>query len=316
VSLDGFVVTRARFRGQKETPSFFSTLHARRWERRTGDTSGPTHDRAVRSTKTRVRRDGRRTRRRKAESSRLLTTVKTRPRNEAHTPTTHARRETPSPRVSAVERAPPLGSRRAPRLQKNYVRISTLITARYIGKECIRVRIRRTSADSLAGVGQETLDQGDLLTANLALTAQALLVARGHVGVQVLLTRAPVQNLFRGEGGEAKRSAAGSGPGRARGTARVAKTREWRLGVVRTRVRERERPSHDRRERVVVPDSPARRMSRKNPEPYSAMAYPRASGRRARARREPRMWVFPLRTFPLAVILNRLAADLLVLALP
>ena len=155
-------------------------------------------------------------------------------------------------------------------------------------------------------MGQETLDQGDLLTANLALTAQALLVARGHVGVQVLLTRAPVQNLFRGEGGEAKRSAAGSGPGRARGTARV----------VRTRVRERERPSHDRRERVVVPDSPARRMSRKNPEPYSAMAYPRASGRRARARREPRMWVFPLRTFPLAVILNRLAADLLVLALP
>ena len=70
-------------------------------------------------------------------------------------------------------------------------------------------------------MGQETLDQGDLLTANLALTAQALLVARGHVGVQVLLTRAPVQNLFRGEGGEAKRSAAGSGPGRARGTARV-----------------------------------------------------------------------------------------------
>ena len=106
------------------------------------------------------------------------------------------------------------------------------------------------------------------------------------------------------------------GPGESARHRARAKTREWRLGVVRTRVRERERPSHDRRERVVVPDSPARRMSRKNPEPYSAMAYPRASGRRARARREPRMWVFPLRTFPLAVILNRLAADLLVLALP
>jgi hypothetical protein len=63
-------------------------------------------------------------------------------------------------------------------------------------------------------VGQETLDQRDLLTANLALTAQALLVARGHVGVQVLLTRAPVQNLFRGEKGERR---SGQRLGRARG---------------------------------------------------------------------------------------------------
>lgn len=63
-------------------------------------------------------------------------------------------------------------------------------------------------------MGQETLNQGDLLTANLALTAQALLVARGHVGVQVLLTRAPVQNLFRGEKGERR---SGQRLGRARG---------------------------------------------------------------------------------------------------
>lgn len=175
-------------------------------------------------------------------------------------------------------------------------------------------------------MGQETLNQGDLLGANLALTAQALLVARGHVGVQVLLPRAPVQNLFRAKNeareGEASGQRRGRVVGRARGTMCDSRRRESdasascargdsRAGTAESRSA---RPPRFRASRALRRDETVSR--RKNPEPYSAMAYPRASGRRARARREPRWWVFPPRTFPLAVILNRLAADLLVLALP
>ena len=203
MSLDGFVVTRARFRGRKET-RFFSTHASRPDDQATRPDRRATARGSIDETRKR-RRDRRQTpneRRRKAESSRLLTTVKTRPRNEAHTLTTRTRDGRRRRRASPPSNAPPpLGSRRAPppRLKKTTHQYSSPPA---IGKECIRVRIRRTSADSLAGVGQETLNQGDLLTANLALTAQALLVARGHVGVQVLLPRAPVQNLFRGEKGE------------------------------------------------------------------------------------------------------------------
>lgn len=114
---------------------------------------------------------------------------------------------------------PRLAARRAPRPR--------LFTACY-EKNASSVPSSRL-ADSLAGVGQETLNQGDLLTANLALTAQALLVARGHVGVQVLLPRAPVQNLFRARIGKKKRGRREAvsgwvGAERARGTARIGKT--------------------------------------------------------------------------------------------
>lgn len=70
--------------------------------------------------------------------------------------------------------------------------------------------------DVPACVGQKSLDQGNLLFANLALTTQALLVARGHVGVQVLLPGTSVENLlFGGDekesqevGGESRSAAA------------------------------------------------------------------------------------------------------------
>ena len=129
----------------------------------------------------------------------------------------HETRRTPRRRTHA--RAPArasLPSNAAPPSARGALRAAPPTIHRLLRKECIRVPSSRL-ADSLAGVGQETLNQGDLRTANLALTAQALLVARGHVGVQVLLTRAPVQNLFRAheaekkKGGEARRSAAGSG---------------------------------------------------------------------------------------------------------
>ena len=45
-------------------------------------------------------------------------------------------------------------------------------------------------------VREQPLDEGDLLASNLALAPEALLVTGGHVRVQVLLARAPVQNLF------------------------------------------------------------------------------------------------------------------------
>jgi len=145
-----------------------------------------------------------------APRSRILSSpynVKTRPtRRGAHPDDAHTRVR---PHARLCRRMPPpprLAARRAPRPR--------LFTACY-EKNASSVPSSRL-ADSLAGVGQETLNQGDLRTANLALTAQALLVARGHVGVQVLLPRAPVQNLFRAregkkKGGDARRSAAGSG---------------------------------------------------------------------------------------------------------
>lgn len=145
-----------------------------------------------------------------APRSRILSSpynVKTRPtRRGAHPDDAHTRVR---PHARLCRRMPPpprLAARRAPRPR--------LFTACY-EKNASSVPSSRL-ADSLAGVGQETLNQGDLLTANLALTAQALLVARAHVGVQVLLPRAPVQNLFRArigkrKRGEARRSAAGSG---------------------------------------------------------------------------------------------------------
>ena len=128
----------------------------------------------------------------------------------------HETRRTPRRRTHA--RAPArasLPSNAAPPSARGAPRAAPPTIHRLLRKECILRPLRRL-ADSLAGVGQETLNQGDLLTANLALTAQALLVARAHVGVQVLLPRAPVQNLFRArigkkKGGEARRSAAGSG---------------------------------------------------------------------------------------------------------
>ena len=108
----------------------------------------------------------------------------------------HETRRTPRRRTHA--RAPArasLPSNAAPPSARGALRAAPPTIHRLLRKECIRVPSSRL-ADSLAGVGQETLNQGDLRTANLALTAQALLVARGHVGVQVLLPRAPVQNLF------------------------------------------------------------------------------------------------------------------------
>ena len=51
-------------------------------------------------------------------------------------------------------------------------------------------------ADLLAGVREETLDEGELLAAELALLAEAGLALGGLVAVKMLLTRAPVEDLF------------------------------------------------------------------------------------------------------------------------
>lgn len=158
-----------------------------------------------------------------APRSRILSSpynVKTRPtRRGAHPDDAHTRVR---PHARLCRRMPPpprLAARRAPRPR--------LFTACY-EKNASSVPSSRL-ADSLAGVGQETLNQGDLLTANLALTAQALLVARAHVGVQVLLPRAPVQNLFRARIGKKKRGRREAvsgwvGAERARGTVGIGKT--------------------------------------------------------------------------------------------
>ena len=53
-------------------------------------------------------------------------------------------------------------------------------------------------------VREQPLDEGDLLASNLALAPEALLVTGGHVRVQVLLARAPVQNLFEWMEGEGR----------------------------------------------------------------------------------------------------------------
>jgi hypothetical protein len=251
---------------------------------------------------------------REAEYSRLLTTSRPVPRDEAHTPTTHTR-ACARTRVSAAECRPPLGSRRAARRAPDYSPPAT--------KRMHPPSPLRRLADSLAGVGQETLNQGDLLTANLALTAQALLVARGHVGVQVLLPRAPVQNLFRArigkkKGGEARRSAAGSGR-KERGAPRESGRllRATLLSVARAPPlagwRTVPRSAFPSRWRF------ARNVSRETCDEQTLNPIRRwlIRARRERARaRDASLGGGRRRTFPLAVILNRLAADLLVLALP
>ena len=230
----------------------------------------------------------------------------------------HETRRTPRRRTHArlCRRMPPpprLAARRAPRPR--------LFTACY-EKNASSVPSSRL-ADSLAGVGQETLNQGDLLTANLALTAQALLVARAHVGVQVLLPRAPVQNLFRArigkkKRGEARRSAAGSGrkergapweSGRLLRATLLSVARAPPLAGWRT-VPRSAFPSHRRF---------ARMFSRQTSDEQTLNPIRRwlIRARRERARaRDASLGGGRRRTFPLAVILNRLAADLLVLALP
>ena len=226
---------------------------------------------------------------REAEYSRLLTTSRPVPRDEAHTLTTHTR-ACARTRVSAAECRPPLGSRRAARRAPDYSPPAT--------KRMHPPSPLRRLADSLAGVGQETLNQGDLLTANLALTAQALLVARAHVGVQVLLPRAPVQNLFRArigkkKGGEARRSAAGSG--------RKERGAPWESGrLLRATLLSVARAPPLAGWRTVPRSAfPSRRrfarmFSRQTSDEQTLnpirrwMAYPRASGTRARARCEPR----------------------------
>ena len=50
-------------------------------------------------------------------------------------------------------------------------------------------------ADSLLGVGEAALDEGDLRPANSALLAEASLALGGLVTVKVLLAGAPVENL-------------------------------------------------------------------------------------------------------------------------
>jgi|TARA_B110000977_G_scaffold123278_1_gene158182 hypothetical protein len=54
---------------------------------------------------------------------------------------------------------------------------------------------RAKLANQPAVVREQALDKGELLASNLALATQAVLVARGHVRVQVLLAGAPVENL-------------------------------------------------------------------------------------------------------------------------
>jgi hypothetical protein len=252
-----------------------------------------------------------------APRSRILSSpynVKTRPtRRGAHPDDAHTRVR---PHARLCRRMPPpprLAARRAPRPR--------LFTACY-EKNASSVPSSRL-ADSLAGVGQETLNQGDLLTANLALTAQALLVARGHVGVQVLLPRAPVQNLFRArigkkKRGEARRSAAGSGR-KERGAPRESGRllRATLLSVARAPPlagwRTVPRSAFPSRRRF------ARMFSRETSDEQTLNPIRRwlIRARRERARaRDASLGGGRRRTFPLAVILNRLAADLLVLALP
>ena len=237
----------------------------------------------------------------------------------------HETRRTPRRRTHA--RAPArasLPSNAAPPSARGAPRAAPPTIHRLLRKECILRPLRRL-ADSLAGVGQETLNQGDLRTANLALTAQALLVARAHVGVQVLLPRAPVQNLFRArigkkKGGEARRSAAGSGrkgfPGH-RGNREDSCERRFFRSRARLLSPVGE-PCRDRRSRRVVCGlrecslSPTSDEQTLNPIRRWLI---RARRERARAR-DASLAGGRRRTFPLAVILNRLAADLLVLALP